>query len=431
MIDVLIRRLQANLTPPDLNPSRARMRSRPRRRRLRSCRAPRPGHLPMDRWPCHTSALVLCATVPPSMSTFTRWALLAALPSRCWRSTPRPTRRRSAPSPSIRPTKGTSSAGTCRRTNIDFVELVERGRPDWLAVGLPQRCPLRRSSSFPAISTAAPSSTRTGWMRANFCRSTRWSAPRAVTSCPGLFSQLKEVYLFGCNTLNAEAMRSASAEIARSLVRSGHSPADAERLSRRPERAARRKQSRSHAADLQGRAGDLRLFLEGAAGAQRRARSSTAIFNRAPAARSAAAARAPSCSSLFAPSSMTVGGRVERFGSGRGIPARRLPFFRRSPVAGAEARASSMSCWGARWPKYACSSTTSRNILRSLDERERASAVGRAGARRDRARRAARDAISRLRARRRPAGGSRAHAGAGATCWAGCRRPINAPSSCE
>jgi hypothetical protein len=36
---------------------------------------------------------------------------------------------------------------------------------------------------------------------------------------------LKEVYLFGCNTLNAEAMRSASAEIARSLVRSGQSPA--------------------------------------------------------------------------------------------------------------------------------------------------------------------------------------------------------------
>jgi hypothetical protein len=50
-------------------------------------------------------------------------------------------------------------------------------------------------------------------------------------SCPGLFSQLKEVYLFGCNTLNADASKSASAEIARSLIRSGHSLADAERLS--------------------------------------------------------------------------------------------------------------------------------------------------------------------------------------------------------
>jgi hypothetical protein len=47
-----------------------------------------------------------------------------------------------------------------------------------------------------------------------------------------LFSQLKEVYLFGCNTLNAEAMRSASGEIARSLLRSGHSQVDADRLSR-------------------------------------------------------------------------------------------------------------------------------------------------------------------------------------------------------
>ena len=51
-------------------------------------------------------------------------------------------------------------------------------------------------------------------------------------SCPGLFSQLKEVYLFGCNTLNPGANKSASAEIGRSLVRSGHSRSDAERLAR-------------------------------------------------------------------------------------------------------------------------------------------------------------------------------------------------------
>jgi hypothetical protein len=51
-------------------------------------------------------------------------------------------------------------------------------------------------------------------------------------SCPGLFSQLKEVYLFGCNTLNAEALQSVSAEIGRSLVRSGHSQQEAARLSR-------------------------------------------------------------------------------------------------------------------------------------------------------------------------------------------------------
>jgi hypothetical protein len=49
-------------------------------------------------------------------------------------------------------------------------------------------------------------------------------------SCPGLFSQLKEVYLFGCNTLNPDALNSASAEAVRSLIRSGHSQADADRL---------------------------------------------------------------------------------------------------------------------------------------------------------------------------------------------------------
>jgi hypothetical protein len=38
-----------------------------------------------------------------------------------------------------------------------------------------------------------------------------------------LFSQLKEVYLFGCNTLNAEPLRSATAEIERSLSRAGYS----------------------------------------------------------------------------------------------------------------------------------------------------------------------------------------------------------------
>ena len=51
-------------------------------------------------------------------------------------------------------------------------------------------------------------------------------------SCPSLFSRLKEVYLFGCNTLNAEVNASTSPEAVRSLVRSGYSSADAERLAR-------------------------------------------------------------------------------------------------------------------------------------------------------------------------------------------------------
>jgi len=50
-------------------------------------------------------------------------------------------------------------------------------------------------------------------------------------SCNGLFSQLKEVYLFGCNTLKPQATQLPSAEVARSLVRSGHTQADAARMS--------------------------------------------------------------------------------------------------------------------------------------------------------------------------------------------------------
>jgi hypothetical protein len=45
-----------------------------------------------------------------------------------------------------------------------------------------------------------------------------------------VFANLKEVYLFGCNTLKPEARYTASAEIVRALVRSGRSPSDAAQL---------------------------------------------------------------------------------------------------------------------------------------------------------------------------------------------------------
>lgn len=46
-------------------------------------------------------------------------------------------------------------------------------------------------------------------------------------SCPGLFSQLREVYLFGCDTLKPEPVKSATPEIVRSLLAAGHSGAQA------------------------------------------------------------------------------------------------------------------------------------------------------------------------------------------------------------
>ncbi|TMH17431.1 MAG: hypothetical protein E6H64_14935 [Betaproteobacteria bacterium] len=115
--------------------------------------------------------------------------------------------------------------------DFQFVELVERGRPDWLASACRKdvHCDVLLISGhfddgteFYSDRLDARESLPVDQMERASCSD----------SCPGLFSQLKEVYLFGCNTLQAQPLRSASAEIARSLIRSGHSPADAERLSR-------------------------------------------------------------------------------------------------------------------------------------------------------------------------------------------------------
>jgi len=112
-----------------------------------------------------------------------------------------------------------------------FVELVERGRPDWLASACRAgvRCDVLLISGHfdggdefysdrPDVREYLPVDE----MERASCSD----------SCSGLFSQLKEVYLFGCNTLNADAQNVASAEVARSLVRSGHSAADVDRLVR-------------------------------------------------------------------------------------------------------------------------------------------------------------------------------------------------------
>jgi hypothetical protein len=112
-----------------------------------------------------------------------------------------------------------------------FVELVERGRPDWLESACRQgvRCDvLVISGHYDGGNEFFPDRLEAD----EFLPVAEMERVSCSDSCPGLFSQLKEVYLFGCNTLNPEAVRSASAEIGRSLVRSGHSRADAERLSR-------------------------------------------------------------------------------------------------------------------------------------------------------------------------------------------------------
>jgi len=113
----------------------------------------------------------------------------------------------------------------------DFVELVEHGRHEWLeaACRTGVRCDMLVISGH--------------YDGGNEFFSDRIEAREYLPvdelervscsdSCPGLFAQLKEVYLFGCNTLNAEANAFPSGEIGRSLVRAGFSRGDAERMAR-------------------------------------------------------------------------------------------------------------------------------------------------------------------------------------------------------
>ena len=115
--------------------------------------------------------------------------------------------------------------------DFQFVELVERGRPDWLESACRKnvRCDVLLISGHFDGGTEFYSDRLDA---REFLPVDEMERVSCSDSCPGLFSQLKEVYLFGCNTLNAEAMRSASGEIARSLVRSGRSQVDADRVSR-------------------------------------------------------------------------------------------------------------------------------------------------------------------------------------------------------
>jgi hypothetical protein len=113
---------------------------------------------------------------------------------------------------------------------FEFVELVERGRPDWLA----SACRKKVSCDVLVVS---------GHFAGTEFYSSRFTThetlkvdemERAICSesCPDLFANLKEVYLFGCDTLKPEPVKSAMPEIVRGLVRAGQSRSEAEQLAR-------------------------------------------------------------------------------------------------------------------------------------------------------------------------------------------------------
>ena len=111
-----------------------------------------------------------------------------------------------------------------------FVELVEHGRPDWLRSACEQHvsCDVLvvsghfAGSEFYSSRPAVNETLKVDEMERAICSQ----------SCPEVFARLKEVYLFGCDTLKPEAVRSATPELVREWVRAGRSPADAERDAR-------------------------------------------------------------------------------------------------------------------------------------------------------------------------------------------------------
>jgi hypothetical protein len=113
---------------------------------------------------------------------------------------------------------------------FEFVELVERGRPDWLASACRKqvRCDVLivsghfAGNEFYSSKFDVEESLPVDEMERASCSA----------SCPDLFSHLKEVYLFGCDSLKADPVKSAAPEIARGLVHAGSSRADAERFAR-------------------------------------------------------------------------------------------------------------------------------------------------------------------------------------------------------
>jgi hypothetical protein len=111
-----------------------------------------------------------------------------------------------------------------------FVELVERGRPDWLA----SAC--ARHVSCDVLVISGHFNGRTDFFsdephHREYLPVAEMERVSCSDACP-IFSRLKEVYLFGCNTLNPNAIKEVGPEVARSLVHAGRSPAEAQRIAR-------------------------------------------------------------------------------------------------------------------------------------------------------------------------------------------------------
>ena len=122
------------------------------------------------------------------------------------------------------------------KDRFEFVELVERGRPDWLESARRKgiRCDvLVISGHYDGGDYAGGNEFFSEHVDSHeYLPVEEMERVACSASGDGLFSHVQAVYLFGCNTLNPEALRSTPAEIARNLERTGHGSAEAERMAR-------------------------------------------------------------------------------------------------------------------------------------------------------------------------------------------------------
>jgi hypothetical protein len=112
-----------------------------------------------------------------------------------------------------------------------FVELVERNRPDWLGAA----CEAKVSCDVLVISGHHGEGNvffSDSLERGEHLPVEELERVSCSGSCPSLFAHLKEVYLFGCNTLNPTPQHTLSEEIGRSLTREGLAPDEAARITR-------------------------------------------------------------------------------------------------------------------------------------------------------------------------------------------------------
>ena len=119
------------------------------------------------------------------------------------------------------------------KDKFEFVELVEPGNRGWLAAACLRKVQcdvLVISGHFGGAQVGATEFYSAEVGGTEFLPVEEMERASCSESCPGLFSRLKEVYLFGCETLSTAASQATSDEIARTLVQGGRTPQDAGRI---------------------------------------------------------------------------------------------------------------------------------------------------------------------------------------------------------